>query len=60
MRFVADMTEAASHGTPLTADTLRLFSSAAIPYGDIPARQFRNGAMVSRVCFLESEQESDA
>ncbi len=38
MRFVAEMTEAASHGTPLTADTLRLFSSAAIPYGDIPAR----------------------
>ncbi len=38
MRFVAEMTEAASHSTPFTADTSRLFSSAAIPYADIPAR----------------------
>ena len=38
MRFVAEMTESASHGTPLTADTLRRFSSAAMPYGGIPAR----------------------
>ncbi len=29
IRFVAEMAEAASHGPPFTADTLRLFSSAA-------------------------------
>ncbi len=38
MRFVAEVTESASHGTPFTADTFRRFSSAAIPYVDIPAR----------------------
>ena len=41
MRFVVEVTESASHGTPLTADTLRRFSSAAMPYGDIPARHKR-------------------
>jgi hypothetical protein len=38
MRFVAGITEAASHATPLIADTLRRFSSAAMPHADIPAR----------------------
>ena len=58
MRFVAEITESASHGTPLTADTLRRFSSAAMPYGDIPARlssaarKFRNGATVVAAVFI--------
>ena len=38
MRFVVEVTESASHGTPLTADTLRRFSSAAMPYGDLVLR----------------------
>ena len=42
MRFVAEITESACHGTPLTADTFRRFSSAAMPYGDIPLSPDRN------------------
>ncbi len=38
IKFVAKMTALSSHGTPFTADTLRRFSSAAMPYADIPAR----------------------
>ncbi len=36
--FANSGTESASHGTSLMADTLRRFSSAAMPYADIPAR----------------------
>src|SRR5438552_3980099 len=41
MRFVAEVTESASPGTP------RRFSSAAIPYGDIPARLEFTGPKIS-------------
>jgi hypothetical protein len=45
MRSLAEITEGASHATPLIADTLRRFSSAAMPSGATEFAQMGRQAM---------------